>query len=172
VAALVALAGCTKYPVECELVVQPRVMVSEGSDPLTPAYMARVYVWYINKKEHLDHKWRPESYTDAEAGVVRHRDTGEVWSFGLSGTQSGEKGYVHIPLTSSPVLLVAIDPVNKLYAWRTFEFRVPLESVLVPVTFRTYYRPEQFPYRDGDWTVLRSESENTPQEENSEDGEK
>ncbi len=152
--ALLALAGCTKYNVECELVLQPRVMVSEGSNPLTPAYMARVYVWYIDKKEHLDHNWRPESYADAEMGVVRHRGTGEVWPFGLTGTQA-EDGYVRIPLTSSPVLLVAIDPVNRLYAWRTFDFRIPLERVYVPVTFRTYYRPEQFPYRDGDWTVLR-----------------
>ncbi len=83
--ALLALAGCTKYNVECELVLQPRVMVSEGSNPLTPAYMARVYVWYIDKKEHLDHNWRPESYADAEMGVVRHRGTGEVWPFGLTG---------------------------------------------------------------------------------------
>ncbi len=152
---LSTLTSCTKYTVECELVVQPRVMVSQGSNPLTPAYMARVYVWYVDKKEHLDHNWRPASYTDAEAGIVRHRGTGEVRSFGLVGTQSEEDGFVRIPLTSSPVLLVAIDPVNRLYAWRTFDFKLPLESILVPVTFRTYYTPEQFPYKDGDWTVLR-----------------
>ncbi len=163
-AALVALAGCTKYSVECELMVQPRVMVSQGSDPRTPAYMARTYVWYIDKKEHLDHKWRPESYADADAGIVRHRDTGEEWSYGLMGSQNSD-GLISITLTSSPVLLVATDPINRLYAWRTFDFKVPLDRVIIPVTFRTYYTPEQFPYKDGEWMVYRDESVNAPQEE-------
>jgi hypothetical protein len=149
-----ALAGCTKYSVECELVVQPRVMVSQGSDPLTPAYMARVYVWYIDQKDFLDNPWRPASYADADAGIVRHRTSGEVRSHGLVGTQSQEDGYIHIPLTNSPVVLVAVDPINRYYAWRTFEFEIPLERVLLPVTFRTYYQETQIPYREEEWTIM------------------
>jgi hypothetical protein len=160
-----ALAGCKKYSVECELVVQPRVMVSQGSDPRTPAYMARVYVWYIDEKEHLNNPWRPASWADADAGIVRHRSTGEVRSHGLAGTQSEEDGYIHIPLTSSPVLLVAVDPINRFYAWRTFEFEIPLERVLVPVTFRTYYNTTQIPYREEEWTVMSEEKEKAPVEE-------
>jgi hypothetical protein len=153
----VVLASCARYDPECELVLQPRVMVSQGSDPLTPAYMARLYVWYITEREYLDNPWRPASWADAEAGVVRHRTSGEMRSFGLSGVQGEEDGFIHVPLTRSPVLLVAVDPVNRFYAWRTFEFKIPLERVLVPVTFRTYYNADQIPYREEEWTVMSDE---------------
>jgi hypothetical protein len=156
------LTSCARYDTECELVLQPRVMVSQGSDPLTPAYMARVYVWYITEKEYLDNPWRPASWADAQAGVVRHRETGEMRSFGLTGVQSDEDGFIRVTLTRSPVLLVAVDPVNSFYAWRTFEFNIPLESVLVPVTFRTYYDVTQIPYRQEEWTVTSLEKETTP----------
>jgi hypothetical protein len=140
-------------------------MVSQGSDPLTPAYMARVYVWYIDRKEYRENPWRPDSWADAEAGIVRHRTSGEVRSHGLAGVQDDADGYIHIPLTRSPVLLVAVDPVNRFYAWRTYEFKIPLERVLVPVTFRTYYNMTQIPYREEEWTVTSFETENPPQEQ-------
>lgn len=165
VAALL-LAGCKAYSVECRLVVQPRVMISAGSDRLTPAYLARVYAWYVSEGDaEADEgygNWAPGSYADAEAGVVRHRTTGEVRSFGLMGEQ-GEDGYVRMTLTQSPVVLVAVDPVNRFYAWRVFEFPLPFrEPYYLPVTFRVYNASAE--YEENDWTIVSLESETAVEE--------
>ncbi len=136
-------------------------MVSSGSDLLTPAYMARAYVFYIDKKEFLNPTRRPASYADAEAGIIRHISTGEVRSYNLSGAQ-GEDNYIHLPLTKSPMMLVAIDPVNRIYAWRTFQYEIPLERLFVPVTFKAY---QQTPYTENLWRVVRERDEIASQEE-------
>jgi hypothetical protein len=160
-AALAVLTGCKKFSVECDLVLQPRVMVSSGSDPRTPAYMARAYVFYIDEKEYRNPSWRPASYADAEAGIIRNTRTDEVRSYNLAGAQ-GEDTYVHLVLTKSPIVLVAVDPVNRFYAWRTFQYEIPLERIFVPVVFRTY---QTTPYKESDWTFASEEDENATQEE-------
>lgn len=154
----VALAGCAKYSVECELVLQPRVMISSGSAIDTPAYMARAYVYYIEQNDIRDSNWRPESYADADAGLVRHRTTGEVRSHGLTGTQSPEDSYIHIVVSKSPVLLVAVDPINRFYAYRTFEYQVPLERILIPVSFKIWQKESR---KEEGWTIIGEASENT-----------
>ena len=157
-----ALAGCTKYTVDCDLTIQPRLMVSAGSDIKTPAIMARAYVWYVSEKEAYDQTWIPESYSDAEAGIVRHRTSGEERSYDLWGAQSEEDTYVHITITSSPMMLVALDPVNKMYAYRSFKYQAPIEQVVVPVTFKPY---QQTPYKENDWIVISERDENDTGEE-------
>lgn len=161
------LTGCAKYSVECELVVQPYVMISSGSDVHTPGYMVRVYAFYTDEAEYLNPNWWPRSYADAEAGLIRHRTTGEVRSYSLSAVQdNGGDGYARLILTKSPLVLVAVDPVNKFYAWRKFEYRVPLERVLLPVTFKIY----QGNYEDtgSQWRFASAASENITQEEGEE----
>ncbi len=162
--ALAGLAGCKKFSVECELVLQPRVMVSSGSDPLTPAYMARVYAFYIDENEYRRPSILPASYADAEAGVIR-RGT-QVRSHNLMGEQQDDT-FVRLVLTKSPVLLVAVDPVNRFYAWRTFQYEIPLERLYVPVTFRTYQKDR---HKEGDWTFVSEASENATQEEQESSG--
>ncbi len=156
--AVAALAGCKKFSVECELVLQPRVMLSAGSDPRTPAYMARAYVFYVDEKEYLRPVRRPESYADAEAGIIRHVTSGEVTSYNLSGMQQGDN-YIYLSLTQSPMMLVAVDPVNRIYAWRTFQYEIPLERIFVPVTFKAY---QATPYKENEWTVVKESDENAP----------
>lgn len=155
--ALMCLTGCKKYSVECELVVQPYVMLTSGSDVHTPGYMVRVYAFYTDDKEYLNPNWWPASWADAEAGIIRHHATGEERSYSLSGEQSDEDGYIRLTLTSSPLVLVAVDPVNKFYAWRKFQYDIPLERLFVPVTFKTY----QDPYKENEWYVASKRSENT-----------
>jgi hypothetical protein len=159
--ALAVLTGCKKFSVECELVLQPRVMISSGSDPLTPAYMARLYVFYIDEKDYQNPVWRPASYADAEAGVIRNTRTDEARSFNLAGAQ-GEDAYVHLVLTKSPMVLMVVDPVNRFYAWRTFRYEIPLERIFVPVVFRTY---QTTPYTENrEWTFASETDENATQE--------
>lgn len=167
IAAMLVVAGCKKYDEECHLVVQPCVMVSAGSDPKTPAYMARVYAFYITERDEVDECWAPASYADAEAGIVRHLTTGEVRTFGLvaeqrekdaSGEDAEKDGFAHLVLSRSPVVLVAVDPVNKFYAYRTFAFQLPLRAPLyVPVTFRVYNSAAA--YEENKWKIASLESE-------------
>ncbi len=210
---LTALTGCSKYSVECELVVQPYVMITAGSDIHTPGYMVRVYAFYLEKaQEYLeDPDWRPGSYADAEAGLIRNIVSGEVRAHNLVGYQEwgdgtgqeggsqnnagensggdteegdegtgeegdegtgeegpgnevggGGDGFVHLTLTKSPVLLVALDPVNKFYAWRLFKYEAPLERIFVPVSFKIYQKD---PYEENEWRVISLEREQNPAQE-------
>jgi hypothetical protein len=54
-------------------------------------------------------------------------------------------------------MLVAVDPMNKFYAYRVFRYQIPLEKILVPVTFKTWQWEE--PYKDGEWTFVSAQSE-------------
>jgi hypothetical protein len=159
--ALTILTGCSKFSVECELVLQPHVMISSGSDPLAPAYMARAYVFYTDDREFLTPDRWPSSYADAEAGIIRHRTTGEGTSFNLMEAQ-GDDTYIHLTLTKSPMVLVAVDPINRIYAWRTFKYEIPLERIYVPVSFKAY---QQTPYKENEWTVIKESDENAPPQE-------
>jgi len=171
VATALAAAGCKGYDQECHLVVQPYVMVNAGSDPKTPAYMARVYAFYISERDEVDECWAPASYADAEAGVIRHESTGEMRTFGLvaeqrekdtTGEDPEKDGYAHLVLSRSPLVLVAVDPVNKFYAWRTFAFALPLRAPLyVPVSFKVYNSAS---YVENKWTVVSLASEQAAKE--------
>jgi hypothetical protein len=121
-----------------------------------PAYRARVYACYIDETDARGVNWRPESYADAEGGLIRHRSTHEVRSHGLVGFQS-EDDNIYITLTSSPVVLVAVDPVNRFYAYRVFRYEMPLDRIYVPVVFKVWQWEQ--PYREGEWTVVSAQSE-------------
>lgn len=150
---LCSVAGCKKYSVECELVVQPRTMISSGSGEFTPAHLARVYAFYVTETEARNQTWIPISYEDAEAGIITHRGTGEVRAHSLAGGQ-GDDTYVRLVLTRSPAMLVAVDPVSRMYAYRAFKYEIPLrEPLYVPVTFKVYQ--SSAPYTENEWTVAK-----------------
>ncbi len=169
-AILLALSGCVKYDPECELVVKPRALVARDSDEAaSAAYMARVYVYYnVGRFEKDLLEWSPESYADADAGIIRNKRTGEVRSHSLVGTQSDEvPDYpVHLRLSSSPVVLVAVDPINRFYAWRSFEFELPIERIIIPVKFQLWRTNEQ--YKDSEWSVASEAYDNRPPESETE----
>jgi hypothetical protein len=101
------------------------------------------------------------SYADAEAGLIRHRNSGEVRSHSITGVQSNEEPFhISLMVSSSPMLLVVVDPIDKFYAYRVFRYKMPLERILVPVTFQVWRW--QAPYREGDWTIVSEQSERVP----------
>jgi hypothetical protein len=166
---LVCLAGCAKFSAECELIVVPRLMLTQGSDENAPAFGVRLYAWYIDEKDVRDTDRRPFSYADADSGIARHRVTGEVRSHDLAARQSEEDGLIRLPVTSSPVLLVAVDPVHRLYAFRTFKYQIPLEEIRIPVSFKIW-RGGQSPYeyRENEWVIRSELYDNPPQSEQAE----
>jgi hypothetical protein len=131
------------------VVITPRRLVVESSPKDGAAYLVRVYVFYIGEGELLD--WQPDSWEDADAGIVRNVHTGEERSFGFMVEQSDDN-YVHAVITSSPALLVAVNAYDRMYAWRTVEYKIPMERVQIPVRFLIYKKPAGT-YKDTEWTV-------------------
>lgn len=134
----------------------PRLSTAPGNPTGGTAFMVKMYAWYIPNGD--IHNWRPNSYAEAQAGIVTHATSGNKRSHNLVAGQ-GADNYVHIKITKSPVLLVAVDEFDEMYAWRTFEYEIPAPKVYIPVHFFTYRPTAENPsYDDGNgknkWTVV------------------
>lgn len=168
VVVMLALAGCTKYSAEVEFVIMPRLQEFESSSPGNPAYEVRVYAFYDIGKSKTDAEvWAPGSYEAADAGLLRNRTTGEVRSHNLMAVQSEEDYNARLVLTSTPVILVAVDPVHEFYAYGFYEFGIPMPAMYIPVHFQIWKGNN--PYKDGLWTIVSAAYENLPPEESTED---
>ncbi len=143
--------SCTKVSPECEIVVRPRLMVTDGSDPDTPAYGARVYAFYVEGNVSDIKLWRPDSRADAEAGIVTNSRTGEVRSFNLVGEQV-ESEDISLVVSRSPVVLVVVDPSSGMWAHRGVEYDIPLARLYLTARFR---QEKPTPYNELEWTVER-----------------
>ncbi len=130
--ALLSFAGCVKFDSECEFIIKPRwlpVSMNEQSSPDNPAYMVRVYAFYnVGKNPSEAERWRPRSFAQAEAGIIHHRTSDQRHSYSLVGEQGDDK-LVHLTMTSSPVVLVAVDPLNRFYAYGVFEYGIPMPQL-------------------------------------------
>lgn len=163
------LAGCADFSVECEFIVMPRTMIAQNSSPDTPSYRARVYAFYNVGKDRtqVEKEWAPASYADAEAGIIRHKGSGEIRSYSLMGEQ-GDDTYVRLIMTSSPVVLVALDPVHRLYACGAFEYMPPMNRMQFPVHFQVWKQMEEY-YKEGYWTIRSAMYEETPPQQDNTD---
>lgn len=156
---------CAKFSPECEFVIKPRLRRMSMDKPGSPAYMVRVYAFYnIGKTRSLAEKWRPRSFAEAEAGIINRRGSDEVRSYSLVGEQ-GEDTFVHLTMTSSPVMLVAVDPLNRFYAYGVFEYEIPLPRLEIVLPINGWLDKE--PYKEAYWTVINEkyDREGTPETE-------
>ena len=152
------LSGCAKYSAECELVIMPRLLKASNSALDTPAEQVRIYAFYnLGKYKGDVEKWRPASYADASEGVVsRNSNPDDFRIYNLMAEQSdeGDDTYVRLVLSSSPVMLVAVDPVNRFYGWRVFEYMIPMPQVYMPVRFQIWKPTTDLPvYEDLLWKM-------------------
>jgi hypothetical protein len=142
----------------------PRLM-RVPSSPLTGrAYQVRIYAFYIGQGIKLSDieeakNWRPASYTDAEAGILTNIRTREVRTTGFFREQDDD-GNIRMTFSSSPVVLVAVDAMNRYYAWRVFNFEIPFNYAEFPVRFQLYKSTLETPeYIDLQWTVTSEKYE-------------
>lgn len=150
-AATLSLVGCAKYTTEMELVITPRSLVVASSPPDSPAYMITAYSYYIPEDD--IENWAPQSYAEAEAGIIRNIVTGEARSHDFAREQD-EDTFIRFTLSSSPVLLLAVDPVNRFYAWREFEYPVPMASMTIVLRFQLYRTEARFV--DLKWNIVNA----------------
>jgi hypothetical protein len=122
--------------------------------------MVRVYAFYISEKDKDGNKWAPASFADADAGIIRHVDTGQERSWGLMGVQGEEDDHIRLTLTNSPVVLVAVYNVNddRFYAYRTFEYKPPLREQ-VRMIFRFQLWRTETTYTEIPWTFVNGNKE-------------
>jgi hypothetical protein len=162
---VVALAYCGKGDYETDLIIRPRIKISEGSaDAGEAAYQMRVYAWYISKNERLNNEWQAASWEDADAGIITNVRTGERRSFEFLASQPeitlaegeellDEETYIHLTLTRSPVFLVAVDPINRFYAYRSLEMPKPMPWMRLTLMIRTWKEREKWL----DWTITSAD---------------
>jgi hypothetical protein len=163
---MVALVNCGgKGVYETDLIIRPRIKISEGSaDAGEPAYQMRLYAWYISDKEKKDNEWVASSWEDADGGIITNTRTGERRSFEFLAEQpqielaegeelKDEDTYIHLTLTRSPVFLVAVDPINRFYAYRTLEMPKPMSWMRLTLMIRTWKEREKWL----EWTVTSAD---------------
>ncbi len=137
----------------------PRLMPVAGSPEDNPAFMTRAYAFYVEGRDSKDPvalQWRPGSYAEAEAGIVRSTITDEVRSYGLAAIQGGGDSddvllqeQIRLVVTRAPVLIVVVDPVNKIYGWRVIDYDVPMPRLDIELAFKLW---QPTPYTDLEWT--------------------
>jgi hypothetical protein len=162
---IVAFTTCGKGNYETDLIIRPRIRISEGSAPEgEAAYQMRVYAWYITKDEKLNNLWEAASWEDADAGIITNIKTGERRSFEFLVEQpeielaegeelNDEDTYIHLALTRSFVFLVAVDPLNRFYAYRPLEMPKPMPWMRLTLMIRTWKEREKWL----DWTVTSAD---------------
>lgn len=150
-AVMLCLAGCAKYSTEMLLIITPRSLPVQSSPPASPAYMITAYSYYIPADD-IDN-WAPRSYAEAEAGIIRHAATGQARSHDFAREQ-GEDTFIRFTLSRSPVLLVAVDPINRFYAWRKFEYPVPIETMNIVLRFLLWRTEAR--YTDSLWNIVNA----------------
>jgi hypothetical protein len=128
----------------------PRRKAFASSPPDGKAYQVRIYVFYIGRGTKPAQfteaeNWRPLSYADAEAGIITNKYTGEVRSTEFFREQA-EDSYIYLPLTSSPVVLVAVNEYDKYYAWRAFKYESPMPRIVISVMFDLKKSTAENPY--------------------------
>ena len=170
---MLGMSGCAKYTSDCEVVIRPRVLrVQSSPSSGEAAYMVKVYAYYISEDD--IENWAPASYADAESGFIRHKISGETRRSGFMREQPDyddgaldEDTYIRFTFSNSPIFLVAVDPVNKFYAWRELEYKVPLDRLTIVLRFQLWKNAEQ--YKDSEWYISSENFDNLAETEESED---
>jgi hypothetical protein len=146
------------------LLIKPRRLVVDSSPKDGLAYDVRVYAFYIGqgiKPGDIEaaKDWRPLSYSDAESGILTNIKTGEVRTTGFFREQD-EDHFIRMTLSSSPVVLVAVNAMDRYYAWRVFNYEIPMPHVEIVLRFLLNKSTAETPeYRDSLWSVVAEKYE-------------
>lgn len=121
-----------------------------STDPYTPFEGLKAYSFDADTA-----LYTVSSYEDALNGVISlkgrpsERITTPV-STSAPYEREGTTGWVSLELRSPTQMVVAVDPVHRLYAYTQQEVEVNLPNLYVALTFRTW--KEGNSYKDGNWS--------------------
>lgn len=161
---LAALCGCGKANYNTDFTIRPRIRRVESSpDGGEPAYQMRAYAWYIAESEQT--QWMCASWDDAQSGIITNRLTGEQRVFEFLSQQPDfevEEGeqvydpdtYIHFDLTRSYVFLLAVDPLNRFYAYRYQYIPKPMPYMEITLMLQLW-RTGTYEYLK--WTIVNAD---------------
>lgn len=148
---LVLLAsGCFKdTSIRTNYILKP-LSQTLSTDPYTPFEGLKAYSFDADTM-----LYTVSSYEDALNGVISLKGQPSERITTPASTSSpyereGTTGWVSLELRSPTQMVVAVDPVHRLYAYTQQEVEVNLPNLYVALTFRTW--KEGNSYKDGNWS--------------------
>ena len=158
-AAVVAVAatGCFKSVVAYTRYTMAIYNQTEESGAYSRAREIESYAFYVDTTE-----WRVASYEDALNRTITNKTTGEQLSVpDVLGEFNSSKEYsMSMVLQQEISMIVVVNPELKLYAYRSYELPVNLESVLTKLYMCSWRRT----YTSSGWVVVNQFYVEPPEE--------
>ena len=158
-AAVVAVAatGCFKSVVAYTRYTMAIYNQTEESGAYSRAREIESYAFYVDTTE-----WRVASYEDALNRTITNKTTGEQLSVpDVLGEFNSSKEYsMSMVLQQEISMIVVVNPELKLYAYRSYELPVNLESVLTKLYMCSWRRT----YSSSGWVVVNQFYVEPPEE--------
>lgn len=150
-AAALSLAGCFKSVGYDTDVILKSWVQPESSDALQPAQGVVAYAFEADTTT-----WTVASYEDALNGILTRKGTDERGVPPVQGVlyrlDSIDMDLQLMRVSSTPVVVVAVDPENRLYGYRQQELGENLPRLFTSVVFRPWKRMKK--YVDGTWRMF------------------
>lgn len=144
-AVAVVVTGCfKKVTMDCRYHVRPYYQAESGG----VAVQGEGIIAYAFAADTT--QWTVASYEDALNGVLTSKTSGEKRSDAMERVEQSDSTVV-LQLTVTPVTIVVVDPINKLFAWRMTEVVENLPDLYVSVTFRPWSAKKR--YVEGPWRM-------------------
>lgn len=144
-AVAVVVTGCfKKVTMDCRYHVRPYYQAESGG----VAVQGEGIIAYAFAADTT--QWTVASYEDALNGVLTSKTSGEKRSDAMERVEQQDSTVV-LQLTVTPVTIVVVDPINKLFAWRMTEVVENLPDLYVSVTFRPWSAKKR--YVEGPWRM-------------------
>lgn len=144
-AVAVATTGCfKKVTMDCRYHVRPYYQAESGGIAVQGEGMI-AYAFAADTTQ-----WTVASYDDALNGVLTSKTSGEKRSDAMERVEQSDSTVV-LQLTVTPVTIVVVDPINKLFGWRMTEVAENLPDLYVSITFRPWSVKKR--YVEGPWRM-------------------
>ena len=140
---VLGMLGCSQGVFDCTYTI--RVSSQEVKDS-TESLMTSgiVYIFYADTMH-----YRVGDWASASRGVVINRSTSPELKPIASVSLAESNPAVFTGLNQQKLILLICDTLNRTYAWKAAEIFEELESVTVPVHFRSW--KTEFPYEESKW---------------------
>lgn len=144
------VSGCFKdTSIRTNYILKP-LSQTLSTDPYTPFEGLKAYSFDADTT-----LYTVSSYEDALNGVIslKGRPSERITTPASTSSpyeREGTTGWVSLELRSPTQMVVAVDPVHRLYAYTQQEVEVNLPNLYVALTFRTW--KEGNSYKDGNWS--------------------
>lgn len=141
--------SCVKMKLDCDCVVRPMMQYEEKGESVQISDVV-AYAFHADTS-----KWAVASYSDALAGVITDKETGETMEYDYTD-ELWEDGNFKINFTSRPAMMLICNLTQEMYGWAQVPLYDNLDKIILTVTFAPW-RPNEA-YRDGIWHMVNGDT--------------